>query len=54
LAYIEKIDEKYYKDKGKHAYSAKVLEEEKYIKHLPVDYQWAKDFPLNYFYDKET
>lgn len=54
LAYLEKIDKKYFTDKGKHAFSAKVLFEDKYIDYFPIDYQWTKDFPLNYFYDKDS
>lgn len=54
LQFLEKADEKFFKDKWKHAVQWLELLEKWYIKYLPVDYQWRKDFDIIYYYNKDT
>lgn len=54
LQFLENADIKFFNDNWKHAVQWKELLEKWYIKYLPVDYQWAKDFDIVYYYNKDT
>jgi hypothetical protein len=46
LYYIEKANEKFLKDTGKNAISARELYDKKYIDYFPIDYQQYDDYGI--------
>lgn len=56
LAYLEQADIRYYNDKKEHASTPSVLLQNKYIDHIPVDFQQDTENKqgIEYYYDTEN
>lgn len=54
LTYLEENDKNFFNENNYHAYSAKELFDKNYISYLPIDSEWTKNVPINYFFNKDT
>jgi hypothetical protein len=53
LAYIDEAEERFFKEKAGHSFTAKELYDSGYLEYLPIDFQQYDDYGVIYKFDND-